>query len=365
MNDLKHLELRKELLARIRRGEFPEGRLDSEPELCRRYGLSRSTVRRTLGELEAEGLLRRVRGKGTFLRIGGGPGAPRVAFIVYDTAYLCHRVTSSILQGIDSALAPAGILLDVLASRRTARDEKFSQLARRYAGLLIGAWQLEEEFAEELKGTSLPWYFVKNYLPGMEERAFRIDYRQGGALAARELLAQGRRRFAFLCDSRSRIADDLLAGIGDALGGSGAGLPAENVRWIDERTPAAREAAVGELFRRAERPDALICFHDGLAAAAIEICRDFGLAAPRDFGIVGCNDELVAAYLDPSLTSLRLPTFEAGVAAGRAIAAAIRGETPPAVPPPFPVELIRRLSTAPLLPAGDPREIREKVPGND
>ena len=259
-------------------------------------------------------------------------------------------MTSSILQGIDAALAPAGILLDVLASRRTARDEKFSQLARRYAGLLIGAWQLEEEFVEELRSTSLPWYFVKNYLPGMEARAFRIDYRRGGALAAGELLAQGRRRFAFLCDSRSRIADDLLAGIRDALRGTGAELPAECVRWIDERTSVAREAAVGELFRSGECPDALICFHDGLAAAALEICRDLGLEAPRDFGIVGCNDELVAAYLQPPLTSLRLPTFEAGRAAGKAIAAAIRGEAPLPVPPPFPVELIRRAST------GNPRK---------
>ena len=344
MNDLKHLELRKELLARIRRGDFPTGRLDSEPELCRRYGLSRSTVRRTLGELEAEGVLRRVRGKGTFLH-GGDTHAPRVAFIVYDTDYLCRSVTSSILRGIDSALAPAGILLDVLASRRSARDETFGQLARRYAGVLIGAWQLETEFVEELRSTPLPWYFVKNYLPGMESRAFRIDYRQGGALAARDLLAQGRRRFGFLCDSRARIADDLLAGIRDAIDGAGAELPEENICRIDERTSAARESAIRELFRGGKRPDALLCFHDGLAAAALEIGRELGFDAPRDYGIAGCNDEALAAYLRPPLTSLRLPTFETGRAAGKAIAAAIRGEAPTPVPPPLPVELIRRVST--------------------
>jgi GntR family transcriptional regulator len=54
------------------RQNLVEGQLDparalpSEPALVRQFGLSRVTVRRTLERLEAEGLIRRVRGRGTF-----------------------------------------------------------------------------------------------------------------------------------------------------------------------------------------------------------------------------------------------------------------------------------------------------------
>jgi GntR family transcriptional regulator len=44
----------------------PEQPLPSEPALASRFEVSRITVRRTLEQLEAEGLIRRVRGVGTF-----------------------------------------------------------------------------------------------------------------------------------------------------------------------------------------------------------------------------------------------------------------------------------------------------------
>ena len=46
----------------------PEDALPSEPELCARYGLSRTTVRRALDRLEREGRIARRRGSGTYAR---------------------------------------------------------------------------------------------------------------------------------------------------------------------------------------------------------------------------------------------------------------------------------------------------------
>lgn len=61
-------QLKQALRREIERGVYKPGdRLPSEPELIRLYGISRITVRQALDELDAEGLIVRRHGKGTYV----------------------------------------------------------------------------------------------------------------------------------------------------------------------------------------------------------------------------------------------------------------------------------------------------------
>jgi GntR family transcriptional regulator len=65
----RYLRLYRVLSQALADGRFgPDEPLPSEPSLMRVYGISRSTVRRALAQLETEGRIERKRGSGTFAR---------------------------------------------------------------------------------------------------------------------------------------------------------------------------------------------------------------------------------------------------------------------------------------------------------
>lgn len=69
-----YFQLAELLEHQIAEGQLALGaRLPSEPDLCKEFGLSRTTVRQALGRLEQRGLIDRRKGQGTFVR-EGAPG---------------------------------------------------------------------------------------------------------------------------------------------------------------------------------------------------------------------------------------------------------------------------------------------------
>lgn len=64
----RYLEIRRTVNEKIERGEWTVGyKLPREVDLCREFDVSRTTVRRALSALSAEGKLKRIKGTGTFV----------------------------------------------------------------------------------------------------------------------------------------------------------------------------------------------------------------------------------------------------------------------------------------------------------
>ena len=78
----KHAQLRAVLAAMCADELAPDAAIPSERELMQTYAVSRATVRRAIESLVAEGALRRVQGKGTFV------APPRVQ----SHLHLAHRI---------------------------------------------------------------------------------------------------------------------------------------------------------------------------------------------------------------------------------------------------------------------------------
>ncbi len=60
------------------------------------------------------------------------------------------------------------------------------------------------------------------------------------------------------------------------------------------------------------RPTAIIAADDTVAAMAIKTAQRAGLGVPQDVAVVGTDDQPFCVYLNPSLTTIRLPVVDAG-----------------------------------------------------
>lgn len=96
-----YFQLKELLAAEITSGRWPPGvRIPSEPEIGAHFEVSRTTVRQTLDEMESDGLISRVKGRGTFVK----QSSPDTWFLqssqgFYDEATAKgHKVTSRVLR---------------------------------------------------------------------------------------------------------------------------------------------------------------------------------------------------------------------------------------------------------------------------
>jgi DNA-binding GntR family transcriptional regulator len=90
--------IREEIRTRIAEGVWAE-RLPSEPDLVKLFEASRETVRKALGMLEAEGLIYRLHGKGTFVEepVNFNPLSGTLS-ITEELARTRHPVTNQVLE---------------------------------------------------------------------------------------------------------------------------------------------------------------------------------------------------------------------------------------------------------------------------
>ena len=128
--------------------------------------------------------------------------------------------------------------------------------------------------------------------------------------------------------------------------------------------PPSGRRAMDRILRGPGRDlTAVFVASDVVAFGAIAAIREAGRVIPSDVSIIGFDDIPLAAFMDPPLTTVRLPARDLGLAAGWALIARI-DRRPVAARTLLPTELIVRTSTAPPPRGAETERSRKHRPGS-
>jgi len=302
--------LRQEIL----KGLYPEGTpMPGEHALSRRFGVSYATMRLAVGDLEATGFLERRHGSGTYAN-------PTRSVMPQSLGILLLERHKAATVGMSALISGATAYLDSIGSHITILHQPpetwNTLLIRSMAGVLVVPTQITEDHLAAIDALGLPRISITdNDLSGF---SIKFGLAAAAAQVTRELLELGHRRFAILSGHDEHSDRIRKTSIAETL--EAAGIPFDSVP--DFRTNYQTEPAweaTRQLIQIQPRPTAVIAFDDTLALQMIRVAQENGLSIPRDLSITGFNDAPHASLVMPSISTLRIPFYEAGRRAAEAL----------------------------------------------
>lgn len=159
----------------------------------------------------------------------------------------------------------------------------------------------------------VPAVLLDCYCPDRSLPSVVPDEVSGGREATEILIDKGHQRIGFI-----NIQPHLPAAVGRLEGYKQAlavhGLPFDPT-LVNNSNSNADEGytCTKALMNVTQPPTAIFCGTDRVAMGAYDALKDLGLSVPKDVAIIGFdNQELIAAYLRPALSTMALPHYEMG-----------------------------------------------------
>ncbi|HTV78879.1 MAG TPA: LacI family DNA-binding transcriptional regulator [Steroidobacteraceae bacterium] len=191
-----------------------------------------------------------------------------------------------------------------------------------------------------------PLITVLERLPGAVVPVVHTDHFAGAQEAVRHLVELGHRRIAHIAGLR-RVPSAIrrLEGYRTALAAAGVPATAELIETGDF-TMSSGAAAMMRLLALPQPPTAVFCSNDEMAYGAIRAVVKMGLSVPEDVSVVGFDDQNLAEFYNPPLTTVAVPRHELGRRAAQELIDQLAGRDV-AREVVLPTRLVVRESTAP------------------
>ncbi|MDD5484306.1 MAG: GntR family transcriptional regulator [Kiritimatiellae bacterium] len=306
-------QILRKIIAGARKGD----RLPTEKEMAKTFQVALLTLRRSLDDLVAQGIIEKKWGRGIFVK---KPPAPeRTLFgrigmtVLQGNEFVNHPAQIELIRGICEILDKHDYRLElVVITPEMIRKGDYSGITRAgvLSGLIVTLQQIPEKDIAALRRQA-PCSVLCNRFD--HEDTVMFDYRAAMSSLTRYLLQLGHRRITLLngpdYSGVSRVvAGEYEAAMAAARIPDGETLVLRAVRYSSEEGARLCRAAFG----KKKHPTALIAADNFMAMGALDTLKKMGLRCPRDVSLAAFNDFPQLAAAEPPLTTVRQPFYEIG-----------------------------------------------------
>ncbi|MDO6668932.1 LacI family DNA-binding transcriptional regulator [Paracoccus sp. 1_MG-2023] len=260
---------------------------------------------------------------------------------------MANSIFATAVQALQETLAARNVMLLVASSQYSPMREQTqlrTLLARGVDGIALIGSERPPEVYDILESRRVPFALLWSAPRASSHLTIGFDNAAAASEVARNVLAAGHRRIALLTgmiegNDRARAR---LQGVTEELARAGITLDPGDIVALPYTLDDGEAGAI-RLLSRPDRPTAIICGNDVLAAGAMRGARAMGLSIPGDVSVTGFDDIELATAVSPALTTVRVPHRRMGEAAGQALLEWIEtGQQPRSIG--FPAEFIARSS---------------------
>ncbi|MGH2634961.1 MAG: LacI family DNA-binding transcriptional regulator [Actinomycetota bacterium] len=287
-------------------------------------GVSRTTVSHVLSGNRPVAQATRERVEAAIKELGFRPNglarslrvrrSDTVALIIPDITNPYYPMLS---RGLDDALSDQHrtLICNTDAARARELDFVADVFDRHVDGMVVVAFQIGAADLQEIIGSGLPIVSLGRSIDDPRVDTVLSDDEHGAFEATRYLIRRGHRRIGMIRGTEAP-GTRREAGFRRALDEEGLDVAPESNPVADWTRRGGREA-MRRIAALKDRPTAVFCANDLMAIGAMDAARSAGLSIPDDVALVGYDDIEAATLVNPSLTTVVNPAYEAGRAAGR------------------------------------------------
>ena len=333
---------------RINDGVYSLGsQLPTELQLVEEFSASRMTVSKGLSELIDAGLIKRIRGKGTFVcsqrfeAIDGKCDNPVVQCLLPGMIYEQSFANNTLLQGVCSELKNTTYQTGIAFCG--SEKEVCAELSKAEAGKAAGyilwlqQWEGYRKAVKKLQAAGAPLVLLDSFCPDYQGDFVGTDNFAGAEMAVEHLFGYGHRRIGYLTltPDHSSLAERLAGYIAAVSRRNGSfdprliGVIPCDPALPTEKVPALQSAQLRRMLEsmlalpEGERPTALFMSHDFIAIELFRIAAEMGVKIPEELSLVGFDNIECSRWLPVPLTTIAHNFVESGKLAAKLILARI------------------------------------------
>lgn len=314
----------------------PGDKLYSENQLCAMFSISRQTVRKAVGTLEEEGLVKRVRGSGTYIADESRKNPEKRNRIAVVTTYVESYIFPKTIQGIERVLFDRGYSVQIAFTDNTLEKEQnvLEDIISRddVAGVIVegtksGLPNPNIGLYRMLQEQQIPVLFINTYYPEVETPHVSLNDVKAARMAVNYLIDKGHENIGAvlkLDDGQGR-----LRYLGYLQAMKAAGLPVTDSRlvWIDTDESKQLSFCMDKILNRMEGCTAILSYNDQVAFQLIKLLGERNVKVPEHISVISIDDSDLALHSEVPITSLPHPKENLGAMAAETLLAMIGGKT--------------------------------------